>query len=128
MRSAAVLSLIVAISTATGCSSLPKVQNGPEPEMRRGSSRASRLSIPPGHLPSPGRCRVWMPGQPPGHQAHPTTCAGIEHRAPAGSWILYRPADDKRVVHVRVVDSRRPGIIVRSRVYDVQRGTLIASS
>ena len=68
-----------------------------------------------------------MPGTPPGRQAHATTCAGIERRAPAGSWILYRPADDKRVVHVRVVDGRRPGVIVRNRVYDAQRGTLLAN-
>ena len=128
MRSAAVLSFVLAISTATACSSLPKVQNGPGPEMRRDSRSASRLRVPPGHLPSPGRCRVWMPGEPPGHQAHSTTCSGIERSAPAGSWILYRPADDKKVVHVRVVDGRRPGVIVRNRVYDVQRGTLLSSS
>lgn len=128
MRSASVLGLVLAISTATACSSLPKVASGPEPEMTRTSSRGSRLNVPPGHLPSPGRCRVWMPGEPPGQQAHSTTCAGIERHAPAGSWILYRPADDKKVVHVRVVDRRRPGVIVRRQVYDVQRGALLQSS
>src|SRR5437870_11471432 len=33
-------------------------------------------------------------------------CEGIAAAAPAGSWILYRPSDDRRVVHVRVIDER----------------------
>jgi hypothetical protein len=32
------------------------------------------------------------------------------------------------VVHVRVVDERRPGVVVHLRVYDVKRGTLIRES
>jgi hypothetical protein len=32
------------------------------------------------------------------------------------------------VVHVRVVDERRAGVVVHLRVYDVQRGTLIRES
>jgi hypothetical protein len=69
-----------------------------------------------------------VPGKPPGHQARQRDCAGIERSAAAGSWILYRPNRDKQVVHVRVVDQRRPGIVVRLRVYDAQRGTLIRES
>jgi hypothetical protein len=30
--------------------------------------------IPPGHLPPPGECRVWLPGRPPGHQPPPGRC------------------------------------------------------
>jgi hypothetical protein len=45
--------------------------------------------------------------------------------APAGSWIVYRPSEDRKVVHVRVVDERRPGVVVHLRVYDAVRGTLI---
>jgi hypothetical protein len=93
--------------------------------MRRGPSTAATLGIPPGHLPPPGQCRVWLPGEPPGHQPRPRNCARIERTAPAGSWIVYRPNDDKKVVHVRVIDERRPGVIVRLRVYDMRRGTLI---
>jgi hypothetical protein len=66
-----------------------------------------------------------MPGQPPGHQARARSCGNIERSAPAGSWILYRPNADKKVVHVRVIDSRRPGVIVHRRVYDARKGTFI---
>ena len=70
-------------------------------------------------------CRVWMPGQPPGHQPKPRSCHGIERDAPRGSWILYRPAEDRKVVHVRVIDERRPGVVVQLRVYDAEKGTLV---
>ena len=48
----------------------------------------------------------------------PRTYANIERTAPAGSWIVYRPGEDRKVVHVRVVDERRPGVVVHLRVYD----------
>jgi len=75
-----------------------------------------------------GQCRLWVPGKPPGHQARARGCDGIERAAPAGSWIVYRPTRDKKVVHVRVVDERRPGVVIHLRVYDAQRGTLIRES
>jgi hypothetical protein len=85
----------------------------------------SRLRVPPGHLPAPGQCRVWFPGRPPGRQPGAGSCRGIDRVAPAGSWILYRPSDDKRIVHARVVDPRRDGVIVVVRVYDADRGTYL---
>jgi hypothetical protein len=116
----------LAVLAATGCSAaISSPSPEPAPAARREPSTASTLGIPPGHLPAPGMCRVWMPGKPPGHQARPRDCDGIERSAPAGSWIVYRPGRDKKVVHVRVVDGRRPGVIVRTRVYDAQHGTLI---
>jgi hypothetical protein len=93
--------------------------------VRKGPGTAATLGIPPGHLPAIGQCRVWVPGKPPGHQARARSCDGIERTAPAGSWIVYRPSRDKKVVHVRVVDERRPGVVIHLRVYDAQRGTLI---
>ena len=45
--------------------------------------------------------------------------------APAGSWILYRPTNDRRVVHARVIDPKRDGVILVVRVYDVERGTYL---
>jgi len=32
------------------------------------------LHIPPGHMPTPGDCRVWYIGQPPGHQPPAVPC------------------------------------------------------
>lgn len=34
----------------------------------------TRLSIPNGHLPPPGECRVWHPDRPAGQQPPPTKC------------------------------------------------------
>jgi hypothetical protein len=70
-------------------------------------------------------CRVWVPGKAPGHQAKPRSCSGIERSAPAGSWIVERPGRDKKFVHVRVVDERRPGVVVRMRVYEIRDGKLV---
>lgn len=123
MRSAMMLGVPLAVLAATACSSLTTQQpTQPEPEERR---RPAALRIPRGHLPAPGQCRVWLPGEPPGHQRRPRSCAGIERTAPAGSWIVYRPSEDKKVVHVREVDERRAGVVVRVQVYDAERGTYI---
>ena len=85
----------------------------------------SQLKVPPGHLPRAGQCRVWFPGRPPGHQPSAGSCNGIERVAPAGTWILYRPAKDTRVVHARVIDPKRDGVVTIVRVYDVKRGTYL---
>jgi hypothetical protein len=49
----------------------------------------------------------------------------VEKAAPAGSWIVYRPSEDKKVVHVRAVDQRKPGLVVQVRVYDAVTGGFI---
>jgi len=125
MRSARVVCAAVAIFAATACRIVSTPPAEPEPAARRSPSTASTLGIPPGHLPSPGMCRVWVPGKPPGHQAKARSCSNIERSAPAGSWIVERPGSDKKVVHVRVVDERRPGVVVRMRVYEIRDGKLV---
>ena len=129
MRSATMVAAAMAVLAATACklvSSPPPAQ--PEPAPRRSPSTAATLGIPPGHLPSPGMCRVWVPGKPPGHQEKARSCSNIERSAPAGSWIVERPGRDKKVVHVRVVDERRPGVVVRMRVYEIRDGKLVRES
>jgi len=126
MRSARSLAPALAVFAAAACSSVHLHQpSEPAPETRRAPSTAATLGIPPGHLPPPGQCRVWMPGQPPGHQPRARSCDGIDRTAPAGSWVVYRPSKDKKVVQVRVIDERRPGVVVHLRVYDAERGTLL---
>jgi hypothetical protein len=126
MRSARSFAPALAVLAATACSSITSTQPAhPEPVASRGPSTAATLGIPPGHLPAPGQCRVWLPGTPPGHQPRARSCANIERTAPAGSWIVYRPSENRKVVQVRVVDERRPGVVVHLRVYDAERGTLI---
>ena len=46
--------------------------------------------IPPGHLPPPGKCRVWYDGRPPGQQPPPTTCRAAERTAARhGARVIY---------------------------------------
>lgn len=91
----------------------------------KGDVERRSLRVPPGHYPPVGQCRVWFPGQPPGKQPKAGSCIGIGRVAPAGSWILYRPASDKKVLHARVIDPKRDGVVVSIRVYDVERGTYL---
>jgi hypothetical protein len=97
---------------------------GPTPA-RGGPSTAVTLGIPPGHLPAVGRCRVWIPGRPPGQQARPRSCQGIRATAPAGAWIVYRPDADRRHVHVHYVDERRAGIVILVRVFEAESGKYV---
>ena len=96
-------------------------------ESNRGPSTAATLGVPPGHLPKAGECRVWIPGTPPGQQPGPKSraCAGIASVAPAGSWVLYRPTDSKKLVHVREVDPHRAGTVVRIRIFDMDTKQLV---
>jgi cytochrome c-type biogenesis protein CcmH/NrfG len=44
--------------------------------------------IPRGHLPPPGKCRIWFPDLPPGHQPAPGSCKKLRHRVPPGAFLL----------------------------------------
>jgi hypothetical protein len=66
-----------------------------------------------------------MPDEPPGHQAKPRSCSNIERTAPAGSLIVERSGQDRSYVHVRVVDERRAGVVVRTRVYQLRGNKLV---
>lgn len=128
MRSARLVVGCLIVLSASACSAVRPSEDRPAPKPEPTRSTAATLGVPPGHLPPPGSCRIWVPGKPPGHQARARSCAGIERRAAAGTWILFRPSEDKKVVHVKQVHDRRPGVIVRLRVYDVRRGTLLRES
>ncbi|MGF6092213.1 tetratricopeptide repeat protein [Pseudomonas sp. 18173] len=45
--------------------------------------------IPRGHLPPPGKCRIWFPDRPPGHQPAVGSCKKLRHRLPPGAILLY---------------------------------------
>jgi hypothetical protein len=87
----------------------------------------SPLGIPPTQLPSPGECRLWKPGRPLREQSRAGDCAEIEPAAPVESWVLYRPRQDPRLVHVRVIDPDQAGLVTQVRVYDAARGTYLGS-
>ena len=61
-------------------------------EVNKGGSQEyyeSRLpEIPPGHMPPPGKCRIWYPGEPPGKQPSPGDCLELRHKVPSGAWLI----------------------------------------
>lgn len=106
----------------------PDTNRGPGAEAdgttRVQTSTAATLGIPPGHLPPPGQCRIWVPGKPPGHQQRPGGCASLQRRVPAGGWLVYRPSKSKKEVRVTVYDDRRP-VVSLVRIFDVATGRLL---
>ena len=50
---------------------------------------AGASRVPPGHLPPPGLCRIWIDGVPPGRQPRPTTCAAAERNRPYNARVIY---------------------------------------
>jgi hypothetical protein len=46
------------------------------------------FSIPPGHMPPPGKCRIWFPDLPPGRQSPPGDCYELQQRLPPGAVLV----------------------------------------
>lgn len=59
------------------------------------------VDIPRGHLPPPGQCRIWYPGEPPGNQPPPGDYYRLRRQVPPGAWLLYRPPGSNEVVRIR---------------------------
>lgn len=90
-----------------------------------GRGKVAHLGIPPGHLPPPGECRIWLPGRPPGHQPPPGNCSRLKRELPAGAWLVYRPEHDRKHVRVDVCHDRRPAVVVAIRTYEVANGRFV---
>ena len=65
--------------------------------------------VPPGHLPAPGECRVWVDGVPPGRQAAPTDCATARRDAQRNGGRVVYGSDRDRRDDDRRDDDRRDG-------------------
>lgn len=114
------------ISLFSLCSCSVVIRNGQpesEPDVIPGSTKAVRdLGIPPGHLPPPGSCRIWVPGTPPGHQSPPGDCGELRERVPAGAWLLHRDRDNPEEIEVLEYDERRPSVVVVVHYFDASTG------
>jgi hypothetical protein len=54
-----------------------------------GPERAyAEVEIPRGHMPPPGKCRIWFPDRPPGHQPAPGKCKKLRYRVPSGAYLV----------------------------------------
>ena len=143
MRRMWMLALLIGLGACSGRH--PEVRTGPTPQTSRipgtsdsgsepvrksetapeNASTAARFGIPPGHLPAPGQCRVWMPGEPPGKQKKHRSgdCSAVEREVPAGGWLVYRPGGDKKEVVVREYGAERD--VLSIRVFDIVTGAFL---
>jgi hypothetical protein len=117
---------LTVISLIAFCSCNVVIRNGGpisessrEPESRK---ELKPLGIPPGHLPPPGACRIWIPGTPPGHQSPSGNCAGLRERVPAGAWLLHRESDNPDEIEVSEYDEKRPSVVVIIRYFEASTG------
>jgi hypothetical protein len=109
--------------TGSNAGSEPELKNENAPE---NASTAARFGIPPGHLPPPGQCRVWIPGEPPGKQKKKNAagdCSSLSRQVPAGGWLVYRPSEDKKEVVVREYGS--DDRVTSIKVFDVITGAFL---
>jgi hypothetical protein len=119
------LAAVVALTALAGCSRGSLYDQPASPRAAKAPAAAATLNVPPGQLPRPGLCRLWFPDRPPGRQPKARPCAEVESGAPAGTWVLYRPSQDRNVVHVRYLDDRRAGVVVWIRVFDASSGAFV---
>jgi hypothetical protein len=113
------------VASAPAPTATPEERVAPPPASTVTGNTAVTLGVPPGHLPPPGRCRLWLPDTPPGRQPAARSCDGIGIRAPIGSMIVHRPTADKKVVRVRYVDAHRAGVVIAVRVFDAVTGAYL---
>lgn len=53
-----------------------------------GDTSLDPVTIPAGHMPPPGECRIWYPDRDPGDQPSPGDCHDLEGRVPAGAVLV----------------------------------------
>jgi len=94
------LGSIALIGVLSGCS-VTVAARGPAPTPEHAVvADQEEYHIPPGHMPPPGGCRAWYPGQPPGHQPPADDCGRLLNSPHAGAVVLYRPNEERRVVRI----------------------------
>lgn len=77
--------VVVSVLLLTGCTTDGVVVVEPN---GRPVYHEREVSIPPGHMPPPGECRIWFPGRPAGQQPPPGDCRDLRHRIPPGAILI----------------------------------------
>jgi hypothetical protein len=49
---------------------------------------SDEITIPRGHWPPPGQCRIWFADRPPGQQPPPGSCKKLRKRVPPGAVLM----------------------------------------
>lgn len=125
--------LLICFALLTMLNSCSMVVRSRTPDVERRDEPSSvsefkELGIPPGHLPPPGSCRIWIPGRPPGHQSPPGNCSDLRQRVPIGAWLVYRYVGDPDHVEVFVYHEKRPSVVVVVRHYQAATGRFLSES
>lgn len=138
--------LVVALSfLLTGCegvnfnlnlSSLDKgSKNKSDKKTNKGQLKKAKygpLGIPSGHLPPPGKCRIWIPGVPPGKQDKAGPCNILRTKVPRGAWLISTPKGKgkykNKEVAVSVYDKNKVGVVLEIRHYNGDTGAFLSVS
>jgi hypothetical protein len=75
------------------------------------------LKVPPGHLPPPGKCKIWLPNTPPGHQPTAQSCTSALRNVPLGAWVINHEGDYYKV---NIFNRKRRNIIDEVRYFELQ--------
>lgn len=78
-----------------------------------------------GAVPPPGLCRIYSGGEVPRAPESARDCDGLQHSAPYGAQILYRPDDGSRTVVVCYLGTEPPRRIVGMDLFDIDNGRLV---
>ena len=122
--SAALAAALLTVSCTVFVGHQPS-ESSPVARSARHTEHPAEIGIPPGQLPHPGMCRVWLPGRPPGQQAEQGPCSRLADEVPPGAWLVYHPSGDRKHVEVTEYHPRRPGVVVAIRVYDAMSGQYV---
>jgi len=53
-----------------------------------GGKGRSAVNVPPGHMPPPGKCRIWYKNRKAGNQPAPGNCNKLKNKVPAGAVLI----------------------------------------